>query len=646
MRICTPARITMTTLTRPAVPYPMINHSPSLRGALAALVLLAVSDGACATGLEGLFLYESKCSACHDHAVERAPPRAVIEKRDPREIVLALTSGAMRTQAEGLSADQIRSVAMYLTQKDLSTETAPTPESNPCSSAGKPALRAPGNWNGWGRDLDNSRYQPRPGFKARDLSHLKLKWAYGYRGTITYGEPTVVGDWLYATSSTGRIYALDARSGCTHWTADVDRAVRTAVTVAPLAHSDRLAAYFGDDGGTVHAVDAMSGARLWTRGVDEHPSARLSGSPVWDHGRLYVPVSSSEEGVGRSEIYSCCTFRGSIVALDAASGEIVWKSFNIADEPKPYRKNAVGTQLFGPAGAATWAPPAVDARSHTLYAGTGNSYTSVEAAAANAVIALDSATGAHRWVQQTLKGDNYLVLCMQPGAANCPEPLGPDQDFGAPTILRHLKNGKTVVLAGQKSGMVYGLDAGTGKLLWQTRVGRGGPSGGVQWGMAADESFVYASVGDQVLPGATGTEGGLTALRIDTGERVWHTPAPAPQCSWGPPANCSAAQSAAVSVIPGAVFSGSVDGHLRAYSTRDGAFIWDYDTGHAYDTVNRVPASGGSFDASGPVIAGGMLYVNSGYGKFNGSGGNVLLAFEIDRSAAAGPAGSRGSGSR
>jgi polyvinyl alcohol dehydrogenase (cytochrome) len=618
-------------------------HCPLLR-VLAVLALSTLCGATFATGLEGLFLYETKCSVCHDHAVDRAPPRALIERRQPHEIVLALTSGAMRPQAAGLSVEQIRSIAMFLTQKDLSAdEAAPAPESNTCSSAGHLSARAAGNWNGWGRDLDNSRYQNRPGFRSGEVGRLKLKWAYAYRGTITYGQPTVVGDWLYATSSTGRVYALDARSGCTHWTIDVERGVRTAVSVAPLAHSGRLGAYFGDDSGNVYAVDATSGARLWTRSIEQHPSARITGSPIWNRGRLYVPVSSSEEGVGRSEIYPCCSFRGSIVALDAGSGEMLWKSFNITDEPRPYRKNAVGTQLLGPAGAATWAAPTMDARGRTLYIGTGNSYTSVEALAANAVIALDAVTGAHRWVQQTLQADNYLVLCMQPGVANCPEPLGPDNDFGSPMILRHLKNGRNIVVAGQKSGMVYGLDADTGKLLWQTRVGRGGPGGGVEWGMAADDRYVYASVSDQVLPPATGTEGGLTALRIDTGEQAWHAPAPAAHCSWSPPANCSAAQSAAVSVIPGVVFAGSVDGHLRAYATRDGAILWDYDTAHTYQTVNQLPASGGSIDATGPVIANGMLYVNSGYGKFNGAGGNVLLAFEIDRSPPA-PAAARSNG--
>jgi len=538
----------------------------------------------------------------------------------------------MRSQAEGLNEEQIASVALYLTQKDLGSSRAPGPESNPCAHPGKPRAADSSSWNGWGRDLENSRYQPQPGFSAADVGHLKLKWAYAYHGTITYGQPTVVADRLYATSSTGRVYALDARTGCTYWTHDAGRAVRTAVSVAPAGKAHPLAVFFGDDSGSVHALDATDGHEIWSRVVDAHPSARVTGAPVWYRGRLYVPLSSSEEGVGRAANYSCCTFRGSVVALDASSGDIVWKSFNIPDEPKPYRKNDAGTQLYGPAGGSTWAAPTIDTRRGTIYVGTGNSYTSVNTSTTDAVLALDLATGAHRWQYQALTHDNYLVLCMQAGVANCPLPLGPDLDFGSSLIVRRLPHGKTVILAGQKSGIVWAFDADAGgKVLWQTRVGRGGAGGGVAWGMAADDTQVYAAVSDQTMAPSTDSEGGLTALSIATGARIWSTPAPAPKCSWGPPANCSAAQTAVISVVPGLVFSGSVDGHLRAYSTRDGAIVWDFDTAKSYDTVNGLPGAGGSLDGGGPVVANGMLFVNSGYGKFNGQAGNVLLAFEIER---------------
>jgi polyvinyl alcohol dehydrogenase (cytochrome) len=190
--------------------------------------------------------------------------------------------------------------------------------------------------------------------------------------------------------------------------------------------------------------------------------------------------------------------------------------------------------------------------------------------------------------------------------------------------------------------MAHGLDPDRkGEILWQTRVGQGGSLGGSQWGSAADHDNMYVAVSDLKITGIvldkTAAEGyrltiepqqggGLFALKLSTGEKVWSAK-PAP-CGERKP--CSPAQSAPVSVIPGVVFSGSVDGHLRAYSTATGEVIWDMDTAREYDTVNGQKARGGSLDAAGAVIAGGMLYVNSGYGQWGGLPGNVLLAFSVD----------------
>lgn len=94
--------------------------------------------------------------------------------------------------------------------------------------------------------------------------------------------------------------------------------------------------------------------------------------------------------------------------------------------------------------------------------------------------------------------------------------------------------------------------------------------------------------------------------------------------------NCFAARSAAVTAIPDVVFSGSMDGHLRAHATATGAVIWDVDTAREFPTVNDKPARGGAMDVAGPAIVNGMLFVNSGYGQWGGMPGNVLLAFSVD----------------
>jgi polyvinyl alcohol dehydrogenase (cytochrome) len=244
-------------------------------------------------------------------------------------------------------------------------------------------------------------------------------------------------------------------------------------------------------------------------------------------------------------------------------------------------------------------------------------------------------------------GDAYTVACrlMEPGGGNCPEARGPDFDFGSSPILVQLRNGKRALIAGQKSGVVYAVDPDRqGALLWQRRIGKGGKQGGVQWGAAADENNVYVALSDVQMrlvsdstAGAQNTVfgqtvlldsaagGGLFALALETGELVWHTPHPG--CGDAP--GCSPAQSAAVTAIPGVVFSGGLDGHLRAYAAASGQIIWDVDTKGTYKTVNGTTALGGSLDGPGPVIVGGMLYVNSGYAFSGGAPGNVLLAFSF-----------------
>lgn len=599
-----------------------------VRGAAAA-ALVSMAP-VCHAGVEGYYFYETRCAPCHDAAQERTPTRAVLETRTPEEVIRALTTGVMKSQAEGLTPAQIQAVALFVTLKDLGTGAAAAPEPNACAKIrSRFAGRAAADWNGWGRDLDNSHYQPDPGFSVRELPRLELAWAYGYRGTRTYGQPTLSGGHLFATSATGRVYALDPRTGCTHWSFDAPAGVRSAVSVAALpgAGGRRHAAFFGDDLAHVYAVDASSGTLLWKTRVDEHRSARITGAPVAHGGRLYVPVSSFEESVGRSASYGCCTFRGGVAVLDLRDGRTIWKSHTIEREAQPYRRNAAGVQLFGPAGGAIWSAPTLDPARRALYVGTGNSYTDVATSTTDAVMAFDLATGAQRWVYQALAGDNFLMACAAPGQASCPEKLGPDFDFGASPILRRLRDGRRMLIAGQKSGDVYGFEADSGRLLWRTKVGRGGPVGGIEWGHAADEENVYLASSDAAY-GENATEGGLTALKIATGERVWHTPAPPPLCGWGKE-NCSAAQSAAVSVMPGALFSGSMDGHLRAYATRDGAILWDFDTAREFATVNGVPARGGSLDGGSAIMARGMLFVNSGYGRFIGQAGNVLLAFRV-----------------
>ncbi len=515
----------------------------------------------------------------------------------------------------------------------------PPPEKNLCALRAEPVAIGSVQWNGWGRDPDNTRYQPEPAIRATDVPRLALKWAYGYRGGRESGQPTMVDGRLFATSSTGRIYALDAKTGCTYWTYDAPAGSRTAVTIGELGQSKRApipkklkrtlahldvikapsAAFFGDDTGAVYALDAQKGTLIWKTQADTHPSARIVGAPTLYNDRLYVAVGSDEEKNAANPNYGCCTFRGSIVAIDMAGGRVLWKSYTVLETPQPTHKNGAGVQEFGPAGAAIVSSPTIDAKRGVLYVGTGGSATGIEQSLTNAVAAFDLRDGKLRWVKQLTA----------PGRMA-------SSGFSSAPILRTLSSGNEILLAGQNSGVVYGLDPDHGgDILWEARLGapalggegatvgpapaQGAERGGVAWGSAADHRSLFVALSGQLAqPG--NTLGSLWALDPKTGIARWHTPAPTPACSWseGP---CSHAQSQAVTVMPGGVFSGSLDGHLRAYSTIDGKILWDFDTAKSFQTQNGVQASGGPLDFGGASIVNGIVYINSG---------NALLAFSVD----------------
>ena len=591
------------------------------------LLLVALSaTPAVAQTPDGAALFNSRCGTCHgDGAPEsRAPKRTELGGRAPEVIMSALFGGIMSTQAQGLTNSDGRAITRFLTGKEPAggAETV----AGMCTTAPGTLTPTAGDWNGPGLDEANSRYQPKPGIAAADVPKLKLKWAFGFPGDkVAFAQPSVVGNRVFTGSSGGTVYSLDAKTGCIVWSYKAGASVRTSVVVGRPKAGGPLVAYFGDVKAATHAVDAETGNPLWKTKVEDHPAARVTGAPALHDGKLYVPVSSVEEVFAQSPQYECCKFRGSVVALDGESGKQIWKSYTVPDPSIARKKSKSGSQLWGPAGAAVWSAPTVDAKNNLVYVATGDSYTDADIATSDAIVAMDLATGKIAWSSQVTEKDNFIIGC--PKNPNCPDEVGPDYDFGTSPILRNIGNGKRILVAAQKSGIVWGLDPDQkGKVLWQTRVGSGGMLGGVEWGHAADESNAYAAVSDRITSEGIEPKPGLTALKLATGEKVWSTPAPE-TCKGG---MCQAAQSAPVAVIPGIVFSGSASGHMRAYSTGTGAIVWDFNTAQPFETVNRVPATGGSIDAAGPIVANGMLLTPSGYTQWGGAAGNVLLVFTVD----------------
>ena len=607
------------------------------------LLVLTIAPVAFAADPDGAALYKLRCAACHDISAEtRAPAPSALKLMSPENIVHALDSGVMKEQGAMLSPEQRRTVAEYLTGKVMGSTVA---KSTIGMCADPKARFDPDGpaWNGWGADLANTRFEPAAvaGLAPGDVSRLKLKWAFGYPSTFaSNAQPTIVGGRIFVSSANRTVYSLDAKTGCQYWSMETPTPVRSAITVVTVkGEVTRSVAFFGDRRANAYAVDATSGELLWKTHIDDHPHASITGAPVYYEARVYVPLVAAEEGTAMNPNYECCSARGGVIALDAITGKQIWKTYTIDETPHPVSKSSAGTMMWGPSGASIWSAPTIDPEHHRIYVGTGDNFSKPATKMSDAIIALNMDTGKIEWVRQLTENDAFNMAC-EPGApkSSCPEDAGPDVDIGASPILVKLANGKRVLLVSQKSGVAHGLDPDhEGKVLWETRVGKGGSLGGIQWGSASDGKNMYVALSDidfirkefttrkplLVNPKAGG---GLFALDAATGQKVWT--APPPVCGERP--NCSPAQSAAITAIPGVVFSGSVDAHMRAYSTKDGKVLWDFDTAREFQTVNGITAKGGSMDGPGPTVVGGMVYVPSGYGSWGGLPGNVLLAFSVD----------------
>lgn len=607
-----------------------------MRYALAALAAVAVAFATLSAAQPfpvqtdgGAQIFQQRCANCHTGAPDsRAPDLNTLRNRSPQAIIESLVTGAMRVQGSRMSGVERRAVAEFAAGKAMSGDVSGA-ETGRCSAAAMRGDAGSQRWSGWSAASSNTRFQPadQAGLTLADVPRLKLRWAFGFPdASVAWSQPTVASGRLFVGSQNGTVYALDAKTGCIRWTFSANGGVRTAVVIGPQDGPSPALVYFGDTAANAYALDAETGQQRWVRKVDEHPLARITGSPTLHNGRLYVPVSSYEESQGADPQYPCCTFRGNVSALDSATGTVIWKTYLIADAPKRRGTSTAGVPLWGPSGSGVWSAPTVDAARRRLYVATGNAYSGPAAPSSNAVIGMDLETGAIRWTRQVTPNDVYVSNCPPKGGnPNCPETNGPDFDFGSPPILVTTSARRDVIVIGQKSGLGYAMDPDReGAILWQYRAGQGGVLGGIEWGAAADEEKVYFAVSDITQP----RPGGLHAVSLTTGEPVWVAQPPPPTCAAG--RGCSAAQSAAITAIPGAVLSGSVDGSLRAYSVANGKIVWEFDTNREFHTVNGVPARGASMLGPGPAVAGGMVFVSSGYGAFLGRPGNALLAFGLD----------------
>jgi polyvinyl alcohol dehydrogenase (cytochrome) len=610
--------------------------------AIAIACLTGMVSAAYAQAPVGDRIFTARCASCHNGQPDsRAPDLSSLKSRTPQAVIDALVNGAMRVQGSQLSGPERRAVAEFVSGKTIDEDVIGAATGR-CTAAvpGAGVTRGP-RWAGWSPSPNNARFQPADlaGLTAADLSRLTLKWAFGFPDAASaWAQPTVAGGRVFVGSQNGTVYSLDAATGCIRWTFSARGGVRTAIAIGAIGA--RPAVFFGDTAAHAYAVDADTGQQIWIRKVEDHPLARITGSPTLFDDRLYVPTSSYEESQGADPQYACCTFRGSVTALDAKTGTVIWKTYTVADMPAPRGKSSTGVPLWGPSGSAIWSAPTIDAKRRVLYVATGNTYSGPPQPSSDAVIAIDLKTGAIKWTKQATPADIYVSGCGRSANPNCPDTNGPDVDFGSAPILATVfdsaqtspersrgarADGRDLIVIGQKSGVGWAFDPDKqGEVVWQYRAGEGGVLGGIEWGSAVDGTHAYFAVSDITRP----KPGGLHAVALATGERVWMAAPPAAKCGSG--RGCNSAQSAALTAIPGVVFSGSNDGALRAYSTKDGSMLWEFDSNRQFSTVNGVRAHGASMIGPGPAVAGGMIFVNSGYGAFGGRAGNVLLAFGVD----------------
>lgn len=623
-------------------------HRFALPSALALLVALlpatalavpsaAAASAANAESTSGAQVFRDHCAGCHEGQQPGAPATQFLQMMSASAVVGALTSGMMTEEGRSLSTKDKEQVAAYLTGGSSGSAAIANHPAPLCrGSAARFDLGQPPVPFGWGHD--NSRFTPGSvaGLPASAVPHLRLAWAFAFPNAIrARSQPAIAYGAVYVGSQDGTVYALALKSGCVRWMYHAAAEVRTGmVLAAPGDGVQGARLFFGDLIGHVYSLNALTGRLVWRVKVTQHPDATLTGTPALHDGRLYVPISSLEEVTAAAKPRQpCCTFRGSVVALDADSGAFRWRTYLIDKKPKPSGVTSSGVPILAPSGAPVWNSPTIDARRGVLYVGTGDNYTGPADASSDAIVALRLSDGKLVWRRQTFKNDVWNAACMGKTGPDCPADAGPDADYGASPILASLPAGGDVVLGGEKSGLVTAVDPARGTVLWSKQVGRGGIQGGVEFGMAAADGRVFVPISDMQddhdgrtfsSPGHPG----LYAFDAATGRPVWSHPA-SDTCGSRP--FCDSGITAAITAIPGVVFAGHLDGVLRAYDAASGHVLWQFDTARKFKTVSGAMAQGGSFGGPGAVVRAGYVVVNSGYGLYFHMPGNVLLAFTAAR---------------
>lgn len=500
--------------------------------------------------------------------------------------------------------------------------------------------------NGWGLNSSNTRYQPNSDINAANAGRLELLWAYafpgfgGRQGHISVTEHAVI-----VSDAKRGIYALERNSGCAIWHFQADNQIAGGNLLAEAQGGQVV--LFGDQSANLYALRLADGSLLWKTPLATHILSKISSSPVVANGKVIVGISSTEVAFASSTGRKCCTSRGSVAAVDINDGHVLWQHYSIEQEPV----YSAERDSFGPSGASIWSTPAVDGAAQRVYVGTSQNYSLPYTDTSDAILALDLNSGERLWHYQGSQGDAWNMACLNqpPRDRNCPKPAGQDHDFGASPVLLAREQGGRMLLAAQKSGVIHALDADSGKLLWQQRLGSGGNFGGIHWGIAVQGTQLFAPITDLQIAKRYDAEKqqfvaalhaelvadarpGLYALDSRDGHLLWekHWHYTGPDGVQRP-----ALVSAAITLTNELLAVAELNGRVQLLDRRNGDSLWSYDTRGPVVDVNGETGHGGTLDVGGPVIAADMLFVNSGYRKFGvdpawfGGPGNLLLAFRL-----------------
>lgn len=605
------------------------------------LVFAAASALAAEDARSGKAVYEDHCASCHTGTGKDAGPSLEsLRMMSRNQISFALERGKMQEQARGIGLEDRANLIAFISP-DVGDQW--TADAHTCDdrSLDLDALVDP-SIGAWGFDKRNTRYQARSELTTENIDQLELAWVFGLPDVAEVrSQPVISQDTVFVSSVSGHLLALDRMRGCVKWHRRPASVIRTSLSMGQVRQRPALlfggagegakTTAFGTFGQFVFAIDAETGDELWRKDVGLFPGSILTGGIVQHVDRLIVPISAMGVGLAMNPNYECCKSHGAVRALDADTGEILWTA-HMTEDARPTSKNALGVQQWGPSGAAVWTTPTIDSSRNLVYVGTGENTSSPASRLSDAIVAIDILTGEIRWAYQGTKNDAFNAACLV-GGPNCPEENGPDFDFGASAVLAQTSQGDDIILAGQKSGVVHALNPGDGELLWRTQVSPGSALGGVHWGMAVSGNLVIVPINDPVRQPGHERKPGVYALDIVSGDIRWshHATAPCenPFSSGAPWVDCPYTFSAAASASNDLAFAGSLAGVAYAFAVDSGEVVWQFDTAQAFETVNGIPAHGGSIDNPGIQIAGDMLFVESGYAMFGEIPGNALLAFKL-----------------